>query len=484
MTKRRPKGSGTIRRTPEGKFRALFSFTGKRRDEIDGSPFATYEDAAGALDAILTRLRDSGATRGGPTLRRVGSTCLDRREKAGYRAVDSERDRWDAYVDTHPLADEPICLITKGGVRDLLGGLRNQKTGEPLATQTKKNVLNLLRAVFGCAVDDGILDDNLLAGMKVKDVGSTSDLIMRPLSWPQAQALLDVATDPIVALAIGTGMRSGELRALRWEHVNLDKRAPHILCQLGSPPKRPRKNGKVLRIPLFGMALKTLTALSSKLRKEERTGTIFRSKTGCYRTKGRAVEPDSWKAWLAEAGIERRVRFHDLRHTCATLLLNGDLGRKWSYEEVKELLGHSSVKVTERYAKVLGTLAEGAAAEMRKSTTRSRKKLPNKGGNGAAPNASERIQALRIIERRGSDSNRRMTVLQSGDTPNDPACFDDVALLCRSIIEIAADGGDFAWTKVIELVSAAWDQADRSRPMNAYDLDSRCPDHELRRAGR
>jgi integrase len=50
------------------------------------------------------------------------------------------------------------------------------------------------------------------------------------------------------------------------------------------------------------------------------------------------------------AGITRRVRFHDLRHTCASSLVAGWWGRAWRLEEVKAILGHGSVTMTERYA--------------------------------------------------------------------------------------------------------------------------------------
>jgi hypothetical protein len=51
-----------------------------------------------------------------------------------------------------------------------------------------------------------------------------------------------------------------------------------------------------------------------------------------------------------QAGIERRVRFHDLRHTCAANLVSGSWGRAWRIEEVRAFLGHSSITTTEIYA--------------------------------------------------------------------------------------------------------------------------------------
>ena len=106
----------------------------------------------------------------------------------------------------------------------------------------------------------------------------------------------------------------------------------------------------------------------------------------------------------------RRVRWHDLRHTCATLLLTGAMGgRPWAYEEVKETLGHSSVKFTERYAAATGTRADQAVAAMHEGGDR--------GGPSvlaASPTAAQPCESIdRTDGRRGWDSNPRMTVLQT-----------------------------------------------------------------------
>jgi hypothetical protein len=54
--------------------------------------------------------------------------------------------------------------------------------------------------------------------------------------------------------------------------------------------------------------------------------------------------------WLRLAGVKRRLRWHDLRHTCASSLVSGFWGPKWSLDEVRDHMGHSSVTVTEIYA--------------------------------------------------------------------------------------------------------------------------------------
>jgi integrase len=66
---------------------------------------------------------------------------------------------------------------------------------------------------------------------------------------------------------------------------------------------------------------------------------------------GRGHKGFDFRGALAASGITRRVRWHDLRHTCASSLVAGWWGgRPWRLEEVREMLGHTSIKVTERYS--------------------------------------------------------------------------------------------------------------------------------------
>ncbi|MFO0562456.1 MAG: tyrosine-type recombinase/integrase [Polyangiales bacterium] len=56
------------------------------------------------------------------------------------------------------------------------------------------------------------------------------------------------------------------------------------------------------------------------------------------------------EGWKTKLGIERRVRFHDLRHTCASHLVMGAWGTQWTLQEVAAFLGHADTTVTEIYA--------------------------------------------------------------------------------------------------------------------------------------
>lgn len=432
--RRRPKGSGTIRITRGGKYRALLTFPGAARPEdIDGGPFDSYEAADRALAGLLVELRESGALRGGITLLRLGERVLDRREKEGYRSVDDDRNRWKSYVESWEPAAAPARLVTRGDIRDWLAGLAAKK----LATQTRRNALNLLRAVFAAGVEDGILDENPCIGMKVKDRGRTTEPSTH-LTLDEVSKLLAVATDPAVALAIGTGMRSGELRSLRWKDVLEDE----IIVRYGKPGE-PKKNGKVHRIPILPLARQALEKLP---RSHEM---VLPTVTGCYRPKGRFIDAADWKRWKAAAGITRPVRPHDLRHTTATLLLTGAWGEPWSLEAVKELLNHSSVKVTERYAKATGTLATKAARAMMMGTA-------DKRTTSAQAAEALAAQATDLLRRRGSDSNRRMTVLQGGHISKGDQYLHPLALLSRSYVEAVANGDPFAHVRGLDLAEVVF----------------------------
>jgi len=74
---------------------------------------------------------------------------------------------------------------------------------------------------------------------------------------------------------------------------------------------------------------------------------LFRSRYGSHRGDS---PPEKWHEWIRAAGINRRVRFHDLRHTCGASLISGWWGRSWRIEEIRQYLGHSATRQTERYA--------------------------------------------------------------------------------------------------------------------------------------
>jgi integrase len=151
---------------------------------------------------------------------------------------------------------------------------------------------------------------------------------------------------------LSTGLRQGELLGLKWEAVNLDGaelRVNHALQRFGGslhlvPPKTLRSRRSVTVPALAVEALRRHRATQRDARllagaRWHETGLVFTTKWGT------PIEPRnatrSFKRLLARAGI-REIRFHDLRHSCATLLLVQGV----SPRVVMEILGHSQISLT------------------------------------------------------------------------------------------------------------------------------------------
>lgn len=140
---------------------------------------------------------------------------------------------------------------------------------------------------------------------------------------------------PMVLLSLNTGMRRGNLLALLWGDIDLERRA--ILLR-GSASK----SGKTLRLPINNAAITTLTAWKKQSVNTASSAFVFPSpKTG------KKVDnvASSWEGLLEEAKIEG-FRWHDMRHDFASKLVMKGV----DLNTVRELLGHSDLKMTLRYA--------------------------------------------------------------------------------------------------------------------------------------
>lgn len=137
---------------------------------------------------------------------------------------------------------------------------------------------------------------------------------------------------PMVMLSMHTGIRWGELVQLTWENVNAENA---MLTVLG----RTAKTGKTRHIPLNAIAAGALKAW--KQQTGEGSGLIFPGAEG----KARNNIKKAWKNLLKTVKIAN-FRWHDLRHNFASkLVMAGE-----DLNTVRELMGHSDLKMTLRYA--------------------------------------------------------------------------------------------------------------------------------------
>jgi integrase len=238
-----------------------------------------------------------------------------------------------------------------------------------LSSATVRKMHIVLQKALDQAVSDCLVPRNVVKGIKLPQ---TKKKEIHPLTPKQTRILLDAARDDrleaLYVLAVATGLREGELLALRWEDVELEEavlRVRYTLTRTGGkvtlgPPKTKKSRRSV---GLTERAVEALRAhLSRQLEEMERMGSLYRPGGLVFANEiGGIINPSnlrnrSFKPLLKRAGLPH-IRFHDLRHTCATLLLSRNVNPK----VVSEVLGHSSIAITlDTYSHVLPIMQQSA----------------------------------------------------------------------------------------------------------------------------
>ena len=363
---RRPIGSGSIEQRGQ-RFRFVVRLDGQKRHS------GLYKDReeCEAVLAELLALHDSGELHAvsAMTLRAWGARWLKRRNNRAWR---DDFCRWQRHIDRDPIADLPLQELQRRHVKDWLsrlqrrraleqrGGGKRAPSGRPLSSQTVRHCLTLLRRALGDAHDEGHIAANPAAGLRLQGAPVTADTwtflteaeIQQVLSCPE----LPEEARVVYTVAIYAGLREGELIGLHRDDVLLGDQ-PHLVVRHSHGG--PTKNKKVRRVPLLlpaRAALKRWLDIAPNEPVDE--GLVFPAPRGGRRGKGddfgwadkRRRDAPLQLGHKTIAGITRPVRFHDLRHTCASHLVLGTWGQTWRLDEVRDYLGHSGVAVTERYA--------------------------------------------------------------------------------------------------------------------------------------
>ncbi|CCF84139.1 tyrosine-type recombinase/integrase [Nitrolancea hollandica] len=196
------------------------------------------------------------------------------------------------------------------------------------------------------------------------------------LTQDQVNTLIEATTDPqrrtLYTLAVTTGMRAGELYGLRWGDIDLSAGRLSVRRAL----QRQRDKGLVFVTPKTARSRRTiiLSKWAVSMLREHRTrqleqrlaaGPLWQDGDVVFcRAAGNPLDPSTetgtFSETLKRAGLPH-IRFHDLRHTAATLLLAQGTHPK----VVSEMLGHSSIALTlDTYSHLVPALHEQAAATM------------------------------------------------------------------------------------------------------------------------
>jgi integrase len=222
-----------------------------------------------------------------------------------------------------------------------------------LSARMVQSIHAVLRNALESAVREEIIPRNVA---KLVQVPAPKYKVNRGLTAQQAKATLRAASAHRLAalyvLALFLGLRRGELLGLRWEDVDLDEaklEVVHTLQRVGGSLRLvpPKTHDSARTVPLPAVCVEALREHQRRQDTErgqawpdwEAHGLVFPSR------RGTPMEPDnlrrSWGEIRRAAGLGT-TRFHDLRHTCVTLLL--DLGAP--PHVVREIVGHSDIEVT------------------------------------------------------------------------------------------------------------------------------------------
>jgi integrase len=199
---------------------------------------------------------------------------------------------------------------------------------------------------------------------------------MQTLSPEQARAFLEASEGDryhaLYVLALSTGMRQGELMALKWEHVDLEHGTIQVRGTLqrtraGLTITEPKTASSRRQVALTRPAINALrqhhvAQMEERLRLGpawEDSGLVFCNEAGGPIDATGSLTR-SFLRLLRRAGLPR-IRFHDLRHTAATLLLGQGVHPKI----VSEMLGHTQIAITlDLYSHVTPTMQRQATDAM------------------------------------------------------------------------------------------------------------------------
>jgi integrase len=317
----------------------------------------------------------------------LGTFLVQWLEATAYSVRPRTLRRYSEYVHLHIVPTFGERTLESIGPREVQA-LYATKLREGMSPTSALHLHSVLHRAFGQAERWGILDVNPVDAVEAPRAPRPE---MNALSPEETRCLLNaVAGDRLEALytlALTTGMRQGELLGLRWREVDLEQRSVRVTGSLQyvpgrglevAPPKTPRSRRRIL---LGEVAVEALHRHKAAQATERAHATAWDERdlvfpNGCGRPMyATNLLARSFGALLEKAGL-RHIRFHDLRHTAATLLLGEGVHPK----VVSEMLGHSKTGITlDTYSHATPTMQRQAATAFDRLLQRADNRSPGDG---------------------------------------------------------------------------------------------------------
>ncbi|GHO86440.1 tyrosine-type recombinase/integrase [Dictyobacter formicarum] len=367
-------GDGTIYERQDGRFVAsLRSSTGKRIERYA----KTRKEAKEKLKQLIHENEQ-------------GSLVTERNQKIGDYLdywLKMRRDSLAIKVTTYVsyssylhrnvipvLGNIPLQQLTGTHIQKLYTALRNDGIAP--------NTIHLIHTILSAALNDAVRWHRIaLNPCKHLTAPRAQRTEIKYLTHEQAMQLVEAAKgyriEQIILLAVSLGLRKGEILGLRWDDIDFDQGIltvrrtvsyipPHdgeLHMYLETDPKTATSKRTIILPTFIQEALKAHRAqqLQERLKagKEwEQHNLVFCSMLGKH------VKPSSlrtqFKGALQKANLPD-IRFHDLRHSAATILLSMGVNVK----VIQELLGHANISITLNiYSHVTPTMQRDAMKEL------------------------------------------------------------------------------------------------------------------------
>ena len=374
MAKKRANGDGSIRKRKDGRWEGRYVVG---HDPVTGKMISrnvlgkTQAEVKEKLRAAIENSKRLDYTQTGKYT--VGQWMNEWFEAyAKVKVRPSSHQTYKGYIENHikpNIGDIPIekltslqlqkfyrLLLTEGRVPRI----KSEKQPKGLSAKTVRNINQVISSAMDMAVRHKLILTNPTEGCELPKVEHRE---MKTLPAEQLGAFLREAKESgvyeLYYMDLATGLRRGELLGLKWEDIDLQNGIIHVRRQVA------RVDGEVKEMPLKtknsyrNISISSdAVAMLTEMEAHRSSDYVFPSSTGG------PISPDSVNNMLhrvlKRAGLPS-IRFHDLRHTFATLALQNGVDIK----TVSGMLGHFSAGFTlDTYAHVTTSAQKEAAKTM------------------------------------------------------------------------------------------------------------------------
>ena len=361
MARKRANGEGSIYERADGRWEGAVSIGSGRRRRFYGR---THTEVRRKLAEVQRALQDGLPLT--PERQTVGQYLEAWLDAARPTVRPQTHKRYEEYVRLH--AVPALGRVALAKLTPLhLQRLYKERLESGLSPTTVRHLHAVLHRALGQAARWGYVARNIADLVNPPRATRTE---MRALSPEQSRAFMRAASEErfeaLYVLALTTGMRQGELLALKWPNVDLDAGMIQVKATLHRTrtgfeflePKtaRSRRQVALTRTAIAALGRHRAVQLEERLRCPywQDAELVFASVVGTPVDAGNLVKR-SFDPLLQKAGLPR-IRFHDLRHSAATLL-----GQGVHPKIVSEMLGHSNVATTlDLYSHVTPTMQQAA----------------------------------------------------------------------------------------------------------------------------